>query len=238
MISFSCGYFKLRIFYQNMKELLIPLILFLTSNCHSIKTPLEMDLFVHEQHSSSLIGKIENAKELVRKNSFLIQNPSIRNRFLEIEAENHSKQICAVTTYYLLLKYSGAENLGSFEDYYIREINKGSIIETKSTEIPFGFALIAGSSAVNLLLKDYKFKKMKFKIQRHEGLSGLEKFIKTKYNFAIVGKTNGDYSHYFLIFKDKDKDKDNVIRIADAANPDRYGEVLESQINTIAWLEL
>lgn len=216
-----------------MKKILILFIFLLINSCNSIQTPLQIDLIDHKQHSSSLISKIENSKELVKKNPTLIKNTLIRSRFLEIEAENHSKQICAVTSYYLLLKYSGVENLGSFEEYYIREINKGSIIETISKEIPSGFALIPGRSAVNLLLRDYKYKKKKFKIQTYQDSTGLDKFKKSNSSYAIVGKIRENYSHYFLIFKDKQND----IRIADASNLSSYNEILESKINTILWLE-
>ncbi len=142
-----------------MKQTLIILLL-LFLYCRSSMTPLKVDLqYTYRQHSVSLHKKIENAQNNVRLNPQLIRKLNIRNRFLEILPENHGEQICAVTTYFLLLKYSGADNLGSFEDFYIREIDQENIVETKSAEVPAGFALIPGSEAVNKIVMKYKFGK-------------------------------------------------------------------------------
>ena len=215
-------------------KLTISALFLLLLYCQTPMTPLELDLHNHRQHASSLHKKIENAQNFVRMNPQLIKKPNIRNRFLEIPPENHGEQICAVTTYFLLIKYSGAENLGSFEDFYIREIDQENIVETKSTDIPVGFALIPGSNAVNRIVKGYKFSGSKFEIKRSEGSDAFLAFQQANATYAIAGYLNENYSgHYFLVYKDKHK----LIRFADAANPKEYGELVEKPFSVIGWLE-
>jgi hypothetical protein len=160
------------------KRLILILLTLLFISCRSTMTPLEVDLnYEYRQYSSSLHNKIANAQKLVLHNSELIQSSDIRNRFLEIPPEDHGEQICAVTTYFLLLKYSRADNLGSFEDFYIREINRGNIVETKSTEIPAGFALVKGG---HRLVTEYNFAGQPFLMKRLEGSEALNGFLQTK----------------------------------------------------------
>ncbi len=203
--------------------------------CRSSMTPLEVDLhYSYRQHSESLHKKIESAQKYVSMNPQLIKKSNIRNRFLEILPENHGEQICAVTTYFLLLKYSGAENLGSFEDFYIREIDLGNIVETKSTNIPVGFALIPGNDAVNRIVMGYKFSGSKFEMHRSKGSDAFLAFQQANATYAVAGYLNENYSgHYFLVYKDKDR----LIRFADAANPNKYGELVEKPFSVIGWIE-
>ncbi len=59
-------------------------------------------------------------------------------------------------------------------------------------------------------------------------------FKQANATYAIAAYFNENYSgHYFLVYKDKHK----LIRFADAANPNEYGELVEKPFSAIGWLE-
>ena len=111
----------------------------------SCMSGLERDVRVRfKQYSPGMTSLIEETQRRVQAEPNRIKLQTVRNRFLSITAEDHGRQICAVVSYYLLLKYSDAD-LPDFPDFYLRAIDEGIITETKSKDFPPGFALLAGS---------------------------------------------------------------------------------------------
>ncbi|MBL8019064.1 MAG: hypothetical protein JNM27_05325 [Leptospirales bacterium] len=222
-----------------MKNAALPgLLLLLASTLASCKiflSPLEYDLkYEYRQYSTSMSDKIQIAKDRLAQRPELIKDPERRARFLAIPAESHGKQICAVTSYYLLLKYSNADGLGDFADYYLRNIDRGYIVETKTKdEDRKGFALVNGAKSATAMLESYTYLGKSLKLLRYEGKDPLASFQSAPARMAVLGRVDENYEgHYFLIFKDEG----GQARYADALATSLYGKPVRGVFRTLAWL--
>lgn len=205
------------------------------SSCKVFLSPLEYDLkYEYRQYSDSMSQKIQIAKDRLAERPDLIKDAEKRARFLAIPAESHGQQICAVTSYYLLLKYSNADGLGDFADYYLRNIDRGYIVETKTRdEDRKGFALVNGAKSATAMLESYTYLGKSLKLLRYEGKDPLASFQTAQARMAVLGRVDENYEgHYFLIYKDED----GQARYADALATSLYGRPVRGSFRTLAWL--
>lgn len=201
----------------------------------SCMSGLERDVKVRfKQYSPNMTSQIAEAQKRVKAEPSRIKLQAVRNRFLSIAAEDHGRQICAVVSYYLLLKYSDA-NVPDFPDFYLRAIDEGIIIETKSKEFPPGFALLAGPDAAARLVERYRVKGRSVNLLRSEERDRFDALLSSRTRYAVFGRVDEKYDgHYFLVYIDDE----GVLRYADALNTHKFGMVVKERPRTVAILDV
>lgn len=199
----------------------------------SCMSGLERDVRVRfKQYSPGMTSLIEETQRRVQAEPNRIKLQTVRNRFLSITAEDHGRQICAVVSYYLLLKYSDAD-LPDFPDFYLRAIDEGIITETKSKDFPPGFALLAGPDAAARLVERYRVKGRPVNLQRSDEPDRFDALLSSRSRYAVFGRVDENYDgHYFLVYIDDE----GVLRYADALNTHKFGTIVKERPRTVAVL--
>jgi len=194
---------------------------------------LERDVKIRfKQYSPKMTSQIAEAQRRVHAEPDRIKLQAVRDRFLSIAAEDHGRQICAVVSYYLLLKYSDA-NVPDFPDFYLHAIDEGIITETKSKDFPPGFALLAGPDAAARLVERYRVKGHPVNLQRSEERDRFDALLSSRMRYAVFGRVDENYDgHYFLVYIDDE----GVLRYADALNTHKFGTVVKERPKTVAFL--